>query len=99
VLSLLPLEQLEAVRTDLPGQIEHIVAYTGSAAVATVGYGLSRRRRLFLAVRRYPGIPPELLAWPKSVTCRFRSVCFRRTVRQGRRRPRLALSLCYTRLA
>src|SRR5260370_40112186 len=42
VLSLMPLEEIEAVRTDLPGQIEHIIAYTGSTAVAMAGYGLSR---------------------------------------------------------
>jgi VanZ family protein len=42
VLSLLPLEEVEAVRTDLPGQIEHIIAYAASAAIATAGYGLNR---------------------------------------------------------
>jgi VanZ family protein len=40
-LSLLPLGEIEAVRTNLPGQIEHIIPYAG-AAVATAGYGLSR---------------------------------------------------------
>jgi VanZ family protein len=48
VLSLLPLEEIEAVRTDLPGQIEHIIAYAGSAAVATAGYGLSRGAALII---------------------------------------------------
>jgi len=42
VLSLLPLEEIEAVRTDLPGQIEHIIAYAGSTAIAVGGYGLNR---------------------------------------------------------
>ena len=42
VLSLLPLEEIEAVRTDLPGQIEHIIAYAGSTAIAMAGYGLNR---------------------------------------------------------
>jgi VanZ family protein len=42
ILSLTPLEQIEAVRTDLPGQIEHIIAYAGSTAIAVAGYGLRR---------------------------------------------------------
>ena len=42
VLSLMPLEEIEAVRTDLPGQVEHIIAYAGSTAVAMAGYGLNR---------------------------------------------------------
>ena len=42
MLSLLPLEEIEAVRTDLPGQIEHSIAYAGSTAVAMAGYGLSQ---------------------------------------------------------
>ena len=42
VLSLLPLEAVEAVRTDLPGQVEHIIAYAGSTATATAAYGLNR---------------------------------------------------------
>jgi VanZ family protein len=45
VLSLMPLEEIEAVRTDLPdlpSQVEHIIAYAGSTAVATAGYGLNR---------------------------------------------------------
>lgn len=40
VLSLLPAQAM--VRTGLPGQFEHFIAYTGSAAIATAGYGLSR---------------------------------------------------------
>jgi VanZ family protein len=42
VLSLTPLEEIQSMRTDLPGQIEHIIAYAGSAAIAMVGYGLNR---------------------------------------------------------
>jgi VanZ family protein len=30
------------VRTGLPGQLEHFVAYAGSAAIAVAGYGMSR---------------------------------------------------------
>jgi VanZ family protein len=41
VLSLTPSEEMEAVRTDLPGQIEHIIAYAGSGAIAMAGYGLN----------------------------------------------------------
>ena len=40
VLSLLPAQYM--VRTGTPGQLEHFVAYTGSATIATAGYG--RRR-------------------------------------------------------
>jgi VanZ family protein len=40
VLSLLPAEEM--VRSGLPGQLEHFVAYAGSAAIATAGYGESR---------------------------------------------------------
>jgi VanZ family protein len=42
VLSLTPSEVIEVVRTDLPGQIEHMIAYAGSTAIAMGGYGLSR---------------------------------------------------------
>jgi VanZ family protein len=42
VLSLTPLEEIGAVRTDLPGQVEHIIAYAGSTAIAMAGYGLNR---------------------------------------------------------
>jgi VanZ family protein len=42
VLSLLPLEEIQSVRTDLPGQVEHIIAYAGSTAIAMGAYGLSR---------------------------------------------------------
>jgi VanZ family protein len=38
----MPLEEIEAVRTDLRGQIEHIIAYAGSTAIAMAGYGLNR---------------------------------------------------------
>jgi hypothetical protein len=40
VLSLLPAE--EVVPTELPGRLEHFVAYAASAAVAMAGYGVSR---------------------------------------------------------
>ena len=42
VLSLTPLKEIAAVRTDLPGQVEHIFAYAGSTAIAMAGYGLNR---------------------------------------------------------
>jgi len=37
VLSLLPAQEM--VRTGLPGQVEHFVAYAGSTAIAMAGYG------------------------------------------------------------
>jgi VanZ family protein len=37
-LSLLPAHEM--VRTDLPGQLEHFVAYAGSTAIAIAAYGL-----------------------------------------------------------
>ena len=40
ILSLLPDQQM--VRTGLPGRLEHLVAYAGSAAIAVAGYGASR---------------------------------------------------------
>jgi len=43
VLSLTPGEEIEPLRTDLPGQVEHIIAYAGSGAIAMAGYGLNRR--------------------------------------------------------
>jgi VanZ family protein len=42
ILSLTPSEEIEAVRTELPGQVEHIIAYAGSTAIAMAGYGLNR---------------------------------------------------------
>jgi len=42
VLSLTPLEEIQSIRTDLPGQVEHIIAYAGSTAIAMAGYGLNR---------------------------------------------------------
>ena len=40
VLSLMPAQDM--VRTGLPGRVEHIIAYAGSAAIAMAGYGASR---------------------------------------------------------
>jgi len=40
VLSLLPAQEM--LRTGLPGQLEHFIAYAGSAAVAMAGYGARR---------------------------------------------------------
>jgi hypothetical protein len=36
------LPELNTMRTGLPGQLEHFVAYAGSAAIAMAGYGASR---------------------------------------------------------
>src|SRR6266404_4889087 len=40
VLSLLPAQDM--VRTGVPGELEHLVAYAGSAAIGIAGYGPSR---------------------------------------------------------
>jgi VanZ family protein len=40
VLSLLPAQEM--VRTGIPGQLEHFIAYAGSTSIAIAGYG--RRR-------------------------------------------------------
>jgi hypothetical protein len=42
VLSLTPGEEIEPLRTDLPSQVEHIIAYASSAAIAMAGYGANR---------------------------------------------------------
>jgi hypothetical protein len=68
VLSLLPAQEM--VRTDLPGQFEHFIAYAGSAAIAMAGYGLSRRRHAdywrLLGLRRRSGVSPAFFARPAS---------------------------------
>ncbi len=40
VLSLLPAQDM--VRTGVPGELEHLVAYAGSAAIGMAGYGANR---------------------------------------------------------
>ena len=40
LLSLLPAQEM--VRTGFPGELEHFVAYAGSAAIAMAGYGMRR---------------------------------------------------------
>ena len=40
VLSLLPAQDM--VRSGMPGQVEHLIAYSGSAIVATAGYQQSQ---------------------------------------------------------
>jgi len=49
VLSLLPAQDM--VRTGIPGQLEHLVAYAGSASIAIAGYG--RRRGTALIIGLY----------------------------------------------
>jgi VanZ family protein len=36
------LPELNTLRTGLPGQLEHLIAYAGSAAIGMAGYGASR---------------------------------------------------------
>jgi hypothetical protein len=44
VLSLLPAQDM--VRTGFPGELEHFVAYAGSASIAMAGYGPRRAVRI-----------------------------------------------------
>jgi len=55
VLALLP--AAEIVRTDLPGRVEHFIAYAGSAVIAMVGYGWTRGgTRIIVGFCAYAGI-------------------------------------------
>jgi VanZ family protein len=84
VLSLTPGEEIEPLRTDLPGQVEHIIAYAGSGAIAMAGYGLNRRPAwiigwlwLYAAVLEYlqnfsPGRNPALADFAASA---FGALC------------------------
>lgn len=78
VMSLTPAEEIDAVRTNLPGQVEHIIAYAGAAAIAMAGYGLARHRAriigcfwLYAGVLEYlqnfsPGRDPQLIDFAAS---------------------------------
>jgi VanZ family protein len=78
VLSLTPMEEIQSVRTDLPSQVEHIIAYAGSTAIAMTGYGLNRGATriigcfwLYAGVLEYlqnfsPGRNPELVDFAAS---------------------------------
>ena len=48
VLSLLPAQDM--VRTGIPGQLEHLVAYAGSASIAIAGYGRRRGTALIIGL-------------------------------------------------
>jgi VanZ family protein len=84
VLSLTPGEEIEPLRTDLPGQVEHIIAYAGSGAIAMAGYGLNRRPTwiigwfwLYAAVLEYlqnfsPGRSPAVVDFAASA---FGALC------------------------
>jgi VanZ family protein len=54
VLSLLPAQDM--VRTGIPGQLEHFVAYAGSASIAIVGYGRRGAVRIIGLFWIYAGI-------------------------------------------
>jgi VanZ family protein len=54
VLSLLPAQDM--VRTGIPGQLEHILAYAGSASIATVGYGRRNALRITGLFWIYAGV-------------------------------------------
>jgi hypothetical protein len=54
VLSLLPAQDM--VRTGLPGELEHFVAYAGSASIAIAGYGRRGAVRIIGLFWIYAGI-------------------------------------------
>ena len=54
VLSLLPAQDM--VRTGIPGQLEHLVAYAGSAIIAIAGYRLRGAGRIIGLFWIYSGI-------------------------------------------
>jgi len=54
VLSLLPAQDM--VRTGIPGELEHFVAYAGSAGIAIVGYGRRGAVRIIGLFWIYAGI-------------------------------------------
>ena len=72
------------MRTDLPGQAEHIIAYAGATAIATAGYGLNRGAAriiacfwLYAAVLEYlqnfsPGRNPAVIDFAASA---FGALC------------------------
>jgi VanZ family protein len=83
-LSLTPGEEIEPLRTELPSQVEHIIAYAGSAAIAMAGYGLNRRAVrvigclwFYAAILEYlqhfsPGRNPEIVDFAASA---FGALC------------------------
>ena len=54
VLSLLPAQDM--VRTGLPGEFEHFVAYVGSASIAVAGYGRRGAVRIIGLFWTYAGV-------------------------------------------
>jgi hypothetical protein len=60
------------VRTGLPGQFEHFIAYAGLAAIAMAGCGLSQGSvRIiggFWGYAGIPGVPQAFLARPAPVS-------------------------------
>jgi VanZ family protein len=54
VLSLLPAQDM--VRTSTPGQLEHFVAYAGSASIAIAGYGKWGAARIIGLFWIYAGV-------------------------------------------
>lgn len=54
VLSLLPSQDM--ARTGIPGEIEHFVAYAGSASIAIAGYGRRSAVRVIVLFWGYAGV-------------------------------------------
>ena len=85
VLSLLPAQDM--VRTGIPGELEHFVAYAGSASIAIGGYGRRGAARIIGLFWIYAGILEYLqhfFAGPASVDREFCSISCRRVLRRGR---------------
>jgi hypothetical protein len=78
LLSLLPAEDM--MRTGMPGGVEHLVAYAGSASIAVAGYGYGWRwgvPRIIGLFWVYAGclrVPAAFLARSEPHTCRFCSI-------------------------
>ena len=85
ILSLLPGDEM--VRTGLPTKLEHVAAYAGSAAVATVAYGhrhgSMRIIGFFWAYTAFWN-PPAFLTGPTPLYLGFRGVGVWRALRRAR---------------
>ena len=87
-LSLLPAQNM--VRTGMPGQLEHFVAYAESASIAVAGYGRRVAMQIigFLwGIRRPSGVSPAFFARPTSVDRGFFGIDARSVFRGALCRP------------
>jgi hypothetical protein len=85
LLSLLPAQDM--LRTGIPGQPEHFVAYAGSASIAVAGHGRRVAVRiidLFWIYAAPSEVPPAFFAGPTSVDRGFFGIGARSVVRRAR---------------